>query len=110
MEERKYLVYETPKGDRCGDEFVEFFDTAEEANEAACARQAAPPVQSLPMPPGSFFDPRPCDTTPASTAVVSSDQDGNGYNFWHTAHRLHSHKTSHMRLHIQSYPLDNHFV
>ena len=35
MEERKYLVYETPKGDRCGDEFVEFFDTAEEANEAA---------------------------------------------------------------------------
>ena len=35
MEERKYLVYGTPKGDRCVDEFVEFFDTAEEANEAA---------------------------------------------------------------------------
>nr|DAS66634.1 MAG TPA: hypothetical protein [Caudoviricetes sp.] len=35
MEERKYLVYETPKGDRCGDEFVEFFDTAEEATREA---------------------------------------------------------------------------
>lgn len=35
MEERKYLVIDTEKDDRCGDEFVEIFDTAEEATREA---------------------------------------------------------------------------
>ena len=35
MEERKYLVIDTVKGDRCGDEFVSTFDTAEEATREA---------------------------------------------------------------------------
>lgn len=35
MEERKYLVIDTEKDDRCGDEFAEVFDTAEEATREA---------------------------------------------------------------------------
>lgn len=35
MEERKYLVIDKVKGDRCGDIYTDYFDTPEEATREA---------------------------------------------------------------------------
>lgn len=35
MEERKYLVIDTVKGNRCGDIYTDYFDTPEEATREA---------------------------------------------------------------------------